>query len=107
MTDMIQVFTTTETKDDAQKIAQVLLEKRLAGCVQIVGPITSSYWWEDEITSSEEYLCLIKSRDDLFPQVEKTIQEVHPYDVPEILAVTVPAGSQAYLDWLNKELRRG
>ncbi len=107
MTDMIQVFTTTETKDDAQKIAQVLLEKRLAGCVQIVGPITSSYWWEDEITSSKEYLCLIKSRDDLFPQVEKTIREVHPYDVPEVLAVTVPAGSQAYLDWLNKELRRG
>ena len=105
MANTIQVLTTTETKDDAQKIAQVLLEKRLAGCVQIVGPVASNYWWEGQITGSEEYLCVIKSRDDLFPQLEKAIQEIHPYDVPEILAVPVVAGSQAYLEWLNKELR--
>lgn len=105
MANTIQVLTTTETKDDAQQIAQVLLEKRLAGCVQIVGPVTSSYWWEGEIASSEEYLCIIKSRDDLFPQLEKAIQEAHSYDVPEILAVPVVTGSQTYLGWLNKELR--
>jgi periplasmic divalent cation tolerance protein len=107
MTDFVQAITTTETKVDAHVIANALVKKRLAGCVQIVGPITSTYWWEGKIETAEEWLCLIKSRRDLYEELEKAIREVHPYDVPEILAVPVTAGSKPYLEWLDGELRRG
>lgn len=100
----LQVITTAGTKDDACRIARSLVEQRLAGCVQIVGPITSTYWWEDEINEDEEYMCLIKTRQNLFTTVEAAIKAVHPYDTPEILAMPVTAGSQNYLDWLNGAL---
>jgi periplasmic divalent cation tolerance protein len=101
----IQVITTTETKADAQAIARALVEKRLAGRVQIIGPITSTYWWQGEIETAEEWLCVIKSRQDLYELLEEAIREVHPYDVPEILAVPVVAGGRDYLEWLDGELQ--
>ncbi|HUX75775.1 MAG TPA: divalent-cation tolerance protein CutA [Anaerolineae bacterium] len=104
MTAYIQMVTTTETKADAQAIARALIEKRLAGCVQIIGPITSTYWWQGEIKTAEEWLCLIKTRADLYEPLEAAIKEVHPYDVPEILAVPVVAGSKDYLRWLDGKL---
>ena len=107
MTETVQVVTTIETKSDAQAIARAVVEKRLAACVQIIGPITSTYWWDGEIEAAEEWLCLIKSRADLFEQLEAAIKEVHPYDVPEILAVPVVAGSEDYLGWLDRELGKG
>jgi len=106
MADHIQVLTTTETKVDAQAIANALIERRLAGCVQIIGPITSTYRWEGKIETAEEWLCVIKSRADLYEALEEAIRDVHPYDVPEILAVPVTAGSKDYLDWLDSELRK-
>jgi periplasmic divalent cation tolerance protein len=107
MMKTIQVVTTAATQADAQAIARALLQKRLAGCVQIVGPITSSYWWQGAIETAEEWLCVIKSRRDLFEELEAAIREVHPYDMPEILAVPVTAGSKGYLEWLDGELREG
>jgi periplasmic divalent cation tolerance protein len=104
MTKTIQVITTAGTKTDAQRIARAVVEKRLAGCVQIIGPITSTYWWQGEIETAEEWLCVIKSRQDLYERLEEAIREVHPYDVPEILAVPVIAGSKDYLRWLDSEL---
>ena len=106
MASYIQVLTTTETKADAQAIAHAVVEKRLAGCVQIIGPMTSTYWWQEEIETAEEWLCVIKSRKDLYEALEKAILEAHPYDVPEILATPVIAGSQGYLEWLDGELRK-
>ena len=105
MTGVIQVITTTGTKEDARKIARALLEDRLAACVQVVGPITSSYWWEDEIEEAEEWLCLIKTTADLFERLEHAVRATHPYDVPEILAVPVVAGGADYLAWLREQLR--
>jgi periplasmic divalent cation tolerance protein len=105
MTDTIQVITTTGTKADAGKIARALLEERLAACVQIVGPITSSFWWNGEIEEAEEWLCLIKSSAGMFERLKQAIRAVHPYDVPEILATPVAAGSADYLAWLRGELR--
>jgi periplasmic divalent cation tolerance protein len=103
MTKTIQVITTAGTKADAQRIARAV-EKRLAGCVQIIGPITSTYWWQGEIETAEEWVCVIKSKRELYERLEAAIREVHPYDVPEILAVPVIAGSQDYLRWLDSEL---
>lgn len=106
MTEIIQVITTTGSKTDAQAIARTVVERRLAGCAQIVGPVTSIYWWQEEIETAEEWLCLIKSRQDLYKELERAIREIHPYDVPEILAVPVVTGSQSYLKWLASELKR-
>lgn len=101
----IQVFTTTEKKKDAEKIAGVLLENRLAGCVQIM-PVDSRYRWKGAIEKGREYLCIIKSRKALYKQIEKTIKKYHPYKVPEIISVPVPAGSRDYLKWLEDETGR-
>jgi periplasmic divalent cation tolerance protein len=104
MTDAIQVVTTTATKSDAQAIATAVVGKRLAACAQIIGPITSTYWWQGNIETAEEWLCIMKSRQDLYDELEKAIRQAHPYDVPEILAVPVVQGSQDYLEWMDREL---
>ena len=101
MTNYIQVVTTTETKTDAQEIANTVVKMRLAGCAQIVGPIASTYWWQEEIETAEEWACVIKTRESLYPRLERAILEIHPYEVPEVLATPVKAGSKSYLDWLD------
>jgi periplasmic divalent cation tolerance protein len=106
MPDLIQVVTTTASKDEAERIARTLLEKRLAACVQIIGPIESLYWWQGTINKSEEWMCLAKSKLGLLSQIEGTIKALHSYEVPEILALPVVAGSERYLQWLRGELQR-
>ncbi len=106
MEEYIQITMTTEKKKDAESIAGVLVEKRLAGCVQIIGPITSTYHWKGNIETSEEWLCLIKSRKDLYVELEKEIKEMHPYETPEIIATPVVGGSKDYLKWLSDELKK-
>jgi periplasmic divalent cation tolerance protein len=104
MTNYIQVITTTSSRDDALRMAHMLVERRLAGCVQVIGPITSMYRWHDRIEQAEEWQCLIKSRQDLFDVLAEEIRAGHPYEVPEILAVPVVEGSRDYLAWLQGEL---
>ena len=104
MEGFIQVTTTTEKKEDAERIARSLVETRLAACVQIVGPIESIYRWKGRIETAREWLCLIKSRRDHYMAVEKAIRSLHPYEVPEIVAVPFAAGSRDYLGWLRDEL---
>ena len=106
MTDYIQVITTTERKEHAEQLARLLVENRLAACVQVLGPIGSTYHWQGAIQSSQEWQCVAKSRGDLFARIEETIRGIHPYEVPEILAVPITAASQPYLDWLEAELAR-
>jgi periplasmic divalent cation tolerance protein len=103
----IIVITTTESEDEAKQIARGLVEERLAACVQIGGPITSIYRWEGAVEEAAEYLCLIKTRADLYDQVEAAIRDRHSYELPEIIAVPVERGSEAYLDWLNQCCTRG
>ena len=104
METYIQVITTTATREDAEKIALALLEKRLAACVQIVGPVASAYRWKGNVEMAEEWQCLIKSREDLFGKLEEAVKAVHPYETPEIIATAILAGSDDYLKWLHDEL---
>jgi uncharacterized protein involved in tolerance to divalent cations/uncharacterized glyoxalase superfamily protein PhnB len=104
MADCLQVFTSTASKDDAQRIAQELVSRRLAACVQVLGPIASTYWWNGKVETADEWLCLAKTEADVYPAVERTILEVHPYEVPEVVAVPLTAGSPAYLEWLAREV---
>ena len=105
MRGYIQVSTTTEKSEDAEKIAQALVKKRLAACVQILGPISSTYWWKNRIENVEEWLCLIKSERSLYGQIEKAIKEIHPYETPEFTATSIVAGSKEYLKWIDQELK--
>ena len=102
----IQVITTVETRDDAERIALHLTKKRLAACVQILGPITSIYWWKNKIEKSNEYLLLIKSKKELYSEIEAGIKQVHPYDVPEIIAVQVIQGFEKYFNWINQVIKK-
>ena len=106
MTDYIQIITTVESKDDAKKIAELLVDRRLAACVQIAGPVMSRFWWDGKINTAEEYQVIIKSRNDLFPEIESIITDVHTYDVPEILAIPILAAGKGYLNWLSEELKK-
>jgi periplasmic divalent cation tolerance protein len=106
MTEHIQVITTTENRADAEKIAEVLVEKKLAGCVQIIGPISSVYWWEGKIEKADEWLCLIKTTRTLYEDLESVLRKIHPYKVPEILAIPVVTGSKDYFSWLDSVLEK-
>ncbi|MBI2823307.1 MAG: divalent-cation tolerance protein CutA [Planctomycetia bacterium] len=104
MPNYIQVITTAETKEDAQRIAAALVERRLAACVQVAGPITSTFRWEGKVQTATEWQCIAKTRGDLYARVETAIRELHPYQVPEIVATPIASGSQAYLDWIDAEV---
>jgi periplasmic divalent cation tolerance protein len=96
--------TTTTSIQDARKISAALIEQRLAACVQIVEPITSVYRWQGEVEEESEVLLLIKSTQELVPRIAELLDRIHPYDVPELIATPVVAGSQDYLDWLKENV---
>lgn len=100
----IQVVTTTETKEQARAIARYLVEEKLAACVQISDVIESTYLWKGKIETAREFMCFIKTSDDLYPQVEAAITKMHTYEIPEIIALPIAKGSQSYLQWLDESL---
>lgn len=104
MEEYLQVYTTSDRIDIIEIIAKRLVEERLAACVQVIGPITSTYWWNGKIENSQEWLCIIKSTKRLYKQVEDTIKSIHHYDVPEIVAMPVVKGSEDYLNWWMREV---
>ena len=104
MKSFIQVTTTTESREQAKKIADFLVEQKLVACVQIVGPIESTYRWKGKVENAQEWLCLIKTRDDFYKEVESAIKEMHSYETPEIIVVQILKGSKEYLNWLDDEL---
>jgi len=106
MTEYIQVFTTTDTKENARQISKRVVDRNLAACAQIVGPITSTFWWKNNLNEEEEWLIIIKTRRNLYEELETAIKMAHKYEIPEILAIPVVAGSKSYLDWLETELRK-
>lgn len=102
----IQISTTTKKKSEAEKISMKLVKMRLAACAQIMGPIISVYWWKGEIVTGEEWLCVIKTHRTLFREVERVIREIHPYEVPELVAIPIIQGSHDYLSWIDNELKK-
>ncbi len=100
------MLTTTGSEEEAGAIADALLERRLAGCVQVIGPVQSRFWWEGRIDTAREWLCLVKTTADRYDGVEAAIREHHSYDVPEILTLPVSRGSHDYLEWLGQAVHR-
>ena len=104
MTPYIQVVTTVEKKSQAEKIGRHVLDKRLAGCVQIQ-QCNSMYHWQGDVEQNDEFLCVMKTREDLFDVLQAAIRDMHPYEVPEILATPIVLGNGEYLAWLEEELQ--
>lgn len=103
MNDYLQVVTTVQSKEDARRIADRLVEKRLAACVQIAGPITSVYRWRGKVESADEWQLSAKTRSALYEAVEREIRAGHPYEVPEIVRLPIVAASADYLAWIGEE----
>ena len=104
MSEYIQITTTTGARHDAERIATELVSRRLAACVQISGPIASTYRWQGEIETAEEWLCTMKTSREQFAAIQAVIKQLHPYEVPELIATPIVEGSEAYLKWLAEQL---
>ena len=99
-TDYQIVFCTCPDKDTAEKIASLLVENKVAACVNIVPNITSIYRWQGQLERAEEVLLLIKARQDTYSALESLIKKHHPYQLPEIIAVAIERGLPDYLNWI-------
>ncbi len=106
MTDTIVVTTTLDKKEDAVHLGRLLLEKRLIACAQVSGPVESMYWWKGEIEQAQEYKLLVKSTQSLWVRLRETIEEQHPYDIPEIISMEISAVNTEYQHWLLEELKQ-
>jgi len=104
MTDKIVVLTTCDSEMLAEQLARHLVEQRLAACVNILPRARSVYRWPEKIEDAAEWILLIKSRRDLFAALRAEIQKLHTYEVPEVIAIPIVDGSEAYLAWLDGQL---
>lgn len=104
MSEHLQVLCTAGSEEEAGRIASLLVERRLAACVQVVGPITSRYRWRGAVEEAQEWQCLAKTTRAAYEAVEALIRQVHSYDEPEIIATPIVAGSSGYLAWLAENV---
>lgn len=103
MTPYLLVITTVPDADVGQIIAEKVIEERLAACVHLQAAGQSVYWWDGKIMQDQEHTLLIKTKDAAYSRLEKEIKEIHPYDVPEIIAIPIQKGSEEYLGWIDSE----
>ena len=104
MTEWSQVTTTWPDRAAADRAASAIVAERLAACAQVVGPVASTYWWEGSTEQSEEWYCHFKTTGARLPALQRRIRELHPYEVPEIIAVPIVAGDDAYLEWIRNQV---
>ncbi len=105
MNDYIVILVTAKDSEEAEKISKKLVEERLIACANIVSPVTSFFHWVGNVERAEECLLVMKSRRDLFAEVERQVRGLHSYEVPEVLAFPIVEGSKAYLDWMGLVLK--
>lgn len=105
MTDKRLVLTTCGSLEEARSIAQTLVERQLAACVNIAPQIESVYRWQGEVESATEWLLVIKTTAEAFDRLRETLRELHSYELPECIAIAVEDGSAAYLEWIGQSVR--
>ncbi|MER7500382.1 divalent-cation tolerance protein CutA [Nonomuraea pusilla] len=103
MTEFIEVRVTAPSREEAERICSAVVAERLASCAQITGLISSTYWWNDEIQQADEWMLLMKTTRVRFEDLAALVQELHSYEVPEIVAVPLVAGTGDYLEWIRRE----
>ena len=104
MSDKKIVLTTTGSREEAEKIAHALVERRLAACVNIVSPIHSVYRWQGKVEDADEHLLLIKTTAAGFDAVARAIRELHSYELPECIELAIDHGSPDYLTWIEQSV---
>jgi periplasmic divalent cation tolerance protein len=89
----------------ADRVATRLVEERLAACAQVIGPVRSTYWWAGKVEQADEWYCHLKTTLACLPRLQSRIRELHPYEVPEIIAVPILQGNPDYLKWIQEAVR--
>ncbi len=97
------IYVTCETRDEALKIAKIVVKDRLAACANIHGDITSVYWWEEAIQEGQEIAMILKTRSDLVGKLTERIKELHSYECPCVVALPIEGGNHKFLDWIADE----
>jgi periplasmic divalent cation tolerance protein len=105
MTDKRLVLTTCGSLEEARSIAQTLVDRQLAACVNIAPQIESVYRWQGEVESAAEWLLLIKTTAEAFDRLREALSELHSYELPECIAIAIEDGSAAYLEWIGQSVR--
>lgn len=100
---LVLILTSLPDREGADRLARILVESRAAACVNILAGCSSVYRWQGKVENADEVPMLIKTRASLYAQVEQTIRAHHPYELPEIISVSLSAGSPAYLQWILDE----
>ncbi len=97
------MLTTTDTRDEAERLARTAVERRLAACGQVLGPITSTYWWNDAVETATEWQCLLKTTAARLDALRAHLEAEHSYETPEVIATPILGGSATYLAWIERE----
>ncbi len=103
--DFVVVLITASSLSEANRIANALVREKLAPCVSVVQDVCSTYWWDDDVQSAKESLLIVKTRLDVFDALKDRVLELHSYDVPEIICMTLVKGSEDYLSWMKDYFR--
>jgi periplasmic divalent cation tolerance protein len=104
MSEYVQVTTATGKRQDAEQLASELVSRRLAACDQVSGPIVSTFRWQGKVETAEEWVCTMKTTIAQLDAIQRLFGEIHPYDVPELIATPIVDGSDAYLRWLSEQV---
>ncbi len=105
MSNYIVIYITAGSVSEAKKIGHTLVEEKLVACSNIISPIHSIYSWQGKICDDKEALMMLKTKQELFKQIVIRVEELHSYDVPEIIAIPIIDGSSKYLSWINEETK--
>lgn len=105
MSEPIVILVTCGSEEEAVKISNALVEEHLAACVNLFSPVRSIYRWEGKIWDEKEWLLVIKTQRKKFSEIERRVKSLHSYSVPEIIALPIVEGSEAYLNWINENTK--
>ena len=104
MSEYLLVLTTIDSTEEAARLGRTLVERRLVACVNDLGPVRSFFAWKGKLEDDSERLLLMKTRADRYSDLEAALKELHPYEVPEIIAIPIERGSQAYFAWVDENV---
>lgn len=102
----VVIFITCANRDEADRIANELVERKLVACVNIVTQVKSVFWWQGKIDSAEEVLLIAKSKKSLMPKIIRQVKSLHSYEVPEVIALSIISGNKDYIDWIDESVRQ-
>jgi periplasmic divalent cation tolerance protein len=105
VTDCCQVTTTLPDQSAAEYLAATLVAERLVACAQVLGPVSSTYRWKGKLVQAQEWYCYLKTTLRRLPDLQRRIRELHPYEVPEIIALPFSYGDEQYLEWVREEVK--